>query len=651
MEDNLGNSQASPVDIPASPASEAHESSKPAAFRKWGGLDFEDENNVHVVPSVSTEYRPHNISLPQSYVDDDPITANGKGKGKAKRNDIDLDRTSAPLADNVVPTSTPPGESHLVCLPTELIDSILSYLSPIDLTSVSAACRSLYIHATAEHLWQAQVQAHVPGVRVTSAYPYASFRALFQAHDPRWFLPKHKIWFSDSTLTGRLILTRYDQRRGCIEGYQLLAVSNRTTFQTWQADTHVIIHAFEPQVKLHLDKPILHLPASPSPEKSHVESISHGTSLPLRTAAAAADVVGGAEVGNSSGYAEGEASNNSSSSGSSSSTTKPQGNEGGVKTKGSRFQAEIPMHLASDTMHNNFLHAQALAPVEPALRAALHFPYGNLWPPPTIPSHHRVAGTSQHGMDPPLEGIDIPSRRQDISDQTFRIRKWLEMRIPSAATAGGQMGTPLGVAGWSPQWTSLPADMLGMNMLARLGLHVGEQVATYSTLDPKLYTPTPEKPYRGIWVGDYSGHGCEFLLINQPDDEDDDFSGPESLIQKENETDEEFARRKMDETVYRGRLEAIKLTGDANVPRGEYTFVVEDLGEQGFVTVVQEPPFTGARVVRSKGHIASTGFLNDKYIESQLLLISHDRLAQYWVGFGHISFFERVNIDKFLVPE
>ncbi len=42
--------------------------------------------------------------------------------------------------------------------------------------------------------------------------------------------------------------------------------------------------------------------------------------------------------------------------------------------------------------------------------------------------------------------------------------------------------------------------------------------------------------------------------------------------------------------------------------------------------------------------------LLDKYIESQLILISHDRLAQYWVGFAHISFFERVDIDSFLAP-
>ena len=26
-------------------------------------------------------------------------------------------------------------------------------------------------------------------------------------------------------------------------------------------------------------------------------------------------------------------------------------------------------------------------------------------------------------------------------------------------------------------------------------------------------------------------------------------------------------------------------------------------------------------------------------------------MAQYWVGFGHISFYERVNIDDFITPE
>jgi hypothetical protein len=38
----------------------------------------------------------------------------------------------------------------------------------------------------------------------------------------------------------------------------------------------------------------------------------------------------------------------------------------------------------------------------------------------------------------------------------------------------------------------------------------------------------------------------------------------------------------------------------------------------------------------------------DVYIPSQLILISHDTLAQYWEAFGHISFYKRVDIDKFV---
>ena len=41
----------------------------------------------------------------------------------------------------------------------------------------------------------------------------------------------------------------------------------------------------------------------------------------------------------------------------------------------------------------------------------------------------------------------------------------------------------------------------------------------------------------------------------------------------------------------------------------------------------------------------------DKYIESQLIMISPDTLAQYWIEFGHINYYRRVNIDAFLAPE
>jgi hypothetical protein len=142
-------------------------------------------------------------------------------------------------------------------------------------------------------------------------------------------------------------------------------------------------------------------------------------------------------------------------------------------------------------------------------------------------------------------------------------------------------------------------------------LPLGDHLITYATLDPELYTPTARFPYRGIWVGDYSAHGCEFLLIHQEDNPIDDFD-PDAITKQTDETDEEFAKRKWEETVYRGRLEAIKLTGDPNVPRGEHSFMADDLGEEGYLGVIDEEPFSGARVVSSRGHIAEHGFVRGR---------------------------------------
>ncbi|KKY29287.1 putative f-box domain protein [Diaporthe ampelina] len=406
-----------------------------------------------------------------------------------------------------------PGLTSLADLPSELIHHILSYLSPSDLVSISLTSHVLRAHSLADHLWQNLVQSNVPGIKLTNPSPCTSFRELYIAHDPRWFLTKYKVWFCDRDLTGKLVVIRYDERRGVIEGYQLLAnrpIASTSTSHQSLSEQELVIHEFEPELKLHLDKPVLQIRAnslenairsttgrSPAPS---VKIRSSNVPWPSRLSSAADHA--------------------------STST--------GTPVHVNRFSAETPMPLDNrftDTMFNTFILARSLPETLANERQLLPFPYGNTWPPPAIPADTRVS-------------------------------------------AGDLIG---------------PEDR-----------------------------PTTSQPWKGIWVGDYSAHGCEFLLITQSHPTPFDEAAFDAT-RTEDESAANFGQRKMDARRYRGRLEAIKLTGDPNVPRGECTFVAEDLGEQGFVTTVDEEPFRGARVVRSKGHVAQTGFVNGKSAK-----LSHD---------------------------
>jgi hypothetical protein len=64
--------------------------------------------------------------------------------------------------------------------------------------------------------------------------------------------------------------------------------------------------------------------------------------------------------------------------------------------------------------------------------------------------------------------------------------------------------------------------------------------------------------------------------------------------------------------VQQGRLEAIKLTGDPNVPRGQYSFIAEDIGPKGLIRVATDEPFVGSRIVHAGGHVAGLGFRDGK---------------------------------------
>ena len=378
-------------------------------------------------------------------------------------------------------------------MPYELVDHILQFLGPQDLVVVSKTCKFLAEHAKSDLHWQRHVQDNVPGVKIMSPSPCNTYRELYKAHDSRWFVTKYKIWFADYFLTGKVIICRYDPRRGCIEGYRLLAEKDQTTFDPWDEDDEVLIHSFTPRSRVHIDQPVLQLDAI-NPEAQLLSKRHQGSAQ--------------------------------------------------------KYSDEVPMHIGEDrNPHGVFSNFMLARPAE-------LYPGMPFWPPDTIPASHRVrTGALEVAVGTPHK----PVTRSEASDQTFRIRRWMELNHGQRAA----------------------------------GAHLGEEIHTYSTMDPHLYTPTKDKPWRGIWVGDYSGHGCEFLLMNQSDDEEP--FDENSVVQGEDETVEEWEIRKQEERLYRGRIEAIKLTGDPNIPRGQITFVADDIGSKGFIRNITKSKFKGAR--------------------------------------------------------
>lgn len=418
----------------------------------------------------------------------------------------------------VAPTLVDAKPSLFNALPAEIIYEILSFLPPLSLVSLTRTSKFLRAHAIADALWAKFVRENVPYQQSLQCYPAESWKDLYVSLHPYWFLSRNKLWFSDkaysgSSMTGSLVLVRYDSRRGCIEGLRMLAKQGIHSFESWEWNPEVIIHTFNPEVSLLVDDPIV--------------KIDRGMYAGHNSARE--------EILMSTGY-----------------------------TRGVRSMISLCQGLTPNEQDNAM----------------------TLWPPRIIPAKERVRNQSRH-----LFRGEGPSSLLNASENAFRIRKWVEF---------GGMGAPLGV-------------------------HIGEDVMTFSTVPEEYYTTTKEKPWQGIWVGDYSGHGCEFLLLLQSA-VDKSLERPKSSIESPSQhhldgPDLQGRRslpvKKGEDGSYAGRLEAIKLTGDPNVPRGEYTWVAEDIGSEGLLRTAGEKMFKGARVVKSLGHCAAGGFREGKHLCSE----------------------------------
>jgi hypothetical protein len=235
----------------------------------------------------------------------------------------------------------------------------------------------LYLYSTDDRLWRRHVQENVPGQQITSPHPYASFRELYSAHDPHWFLPKYKFWFSDAGLPGRIIMTRYNPRDGSIEGFQLICQNVNASFHTWHAPPGPsIVSGFSPSLYLYYQIPTLRLPGRP-PHTAAVDAHR-----------------------------------------SESSSSKQVG-------KGNGFQSEIVMEPGPLANYkSSFTYARSLSSNDLAACTNPRFPHNHIWPSPHIASGHRVLGA---GLSQPmtLRPQDRARSRREVCDKAFRVHKWL----------------------------------------------------------------------------------------------------------------------------------------------------------------------------------------------------------------------------------
>jgi hypothetical protein len=506
--------------------------------------------------------------------------------------------------------------SLLLELPAELMYHIFSYLSPQDLARVASTCQHLQTLSYDDRIWKDIISQNLPEP-ITEPTPLKRFRDLYIVHHPHWFLPKHKIWFSDSEPNGKLLIARYDQRRGCIEAYAVTAVRGGHEINLWEKDPQVIIHSFNPKVSLDLNQPVL---------KLDVDSFRTDDQ----------------------------------------SNIYPSDRD---HAPASRYSKETLMETFAEAgLYGSFMLTRRLSPDAIGPGTAV-------WPPIRFPAHARVRNNSSDGYS---SAGHRPSTLGEVSEYNFRLRKWVEYT--------GRRSSPRIMSFTSPNGLSA-AMGLGGNYFAGMNASVGggmsvrmpEDITTYATLPAECYTPTKAKPWQGIWCGDYSGHGCEFLVVLQPDTDDEQplpsgmdylrrwFRGDFRVHRDSDSSEASFASAQEEqqatetkdglpgvattdddievlstheeilpdnvENAPSGRIEAIKLTGDMNIPRGEYSFIAPDISDGGLVRVADEEIFRGARIVRSAGHLANRGFRDG---ECRCQESSGRRV--YWNGFTCLTF-------------
>ena len=273
-----------------------------------------------------------------------------------------------------------------------------------------------------------------------------------------------------------------------------------------------------------------------------------------------------------------------------------------------------------------------------------------LWPPPVMPSREYVRAPT------------IPTRR--LSMAAWENLTTCPETLPHALTRSDHHALSALNLYLDPPSTSLDEFFAMDHIYVYRGPcpHSTSQTDTsfetvdlFSKVHPSLYArkstycsaTEPEEgdiDLSGIWLADYYSHGPEFLSFQYP-------------------------------ISYTRRLEVMKLTGDTNVPRGEYTFIIPNMsfgdtqtGSPGeclethssflrYAHPDTDPRmWLGKPVFKGSGQLAHHGFTGREWSALELLVIdsgnvperNFGEVAIVWKELHHASTARRVNVDRLL---
>ncbi|KAF8455893.1 hypothetical protein BGX38DRAFT_1165174 [Terfezia claveryi] len=487
-------------------------------------------------------------------------------------------------------TSAPENRTGLCSLPNELLFQILTYLPPDSLCSLAITCSSFSELTLDDTLWHAFV-AHL---RISSPVPYQSFRELYVSLRPHLYLAPH-LWFSTRRIGGSLYVFRYSPQTGNIEGVPLVGTRGWNGpgrgmggggDYIWNDDQTISIATFKrPRVRCFGNDPKVKIVCGP------------GTYYDRKT---------GLMVDRATG------------------DTWKSGEEGVVSLGRVKLDSRDPRpetsarpnHISSENDSDEH-ELQVGIPTTPRTPVRdIHD--RTLWPPFMMPSREYV-------RLPPIGKGGANS----MADWDVNITSPQELPHAFPRSDGNAIYAHDPSSSFlEPPLTAMDEDFafdhiyvyrsmensnIGATQTSR---SVFQTVDLFTKVHPSLYTrkilsstikPEKEKiDLGGVWLGDYFTHGPEFLLFQHP-------------------------------KSHNWRLEVTKLTGDINVPRGEYAFIVPNMGHDSkvggrsnlpssFVRYAQpatDPKiWCGKPVYKGQGQLAHHGFTRRTWTEIELVVLN-----------------------------